>query len=313
MTFLQAGQKQMGLEDQTSNYHIDITESQFISTSPVMSVIHEKIKDLANSDENVLILGRKSSGQSSTAYEIFNQSSCSGQFFKINLKKLNKKDIKAKLFGEKKQQGFLDFNSESVLFLKKIDHLDLSLQKKLVDFFVNKGDKVHPRLICSAKEDLSQKVKKGEFSQKLFEILSQKILILPDLSERAEDIPHFISLFNKENGFQGYMSEKAIDLLKQQPWRGNILELKTVCDQLIHLHGSQEVINSSHVLDIIDSKKTTVLTKYNPDLCLEDLINDYIQMSLDHFGCKKESATALGISVKTLYNKIKTGKIIFTE
>ena len=81
------------------------------------------------------------------------------------------------------------------------------------------------------------------------------------------------------------------------------------------LHSEKEFITDKDLLEILNnsSKSLKKMIKYDPSLSLESVINNYIQMSLDHFQSKKKSAKSLGISVKTIYNKIRNGCVIYSD
>ena len=319
MTFLQVGKNQVGFEDQHMNFQTQIeTESIFISESPIMKIIHEKIKQLAYESSSVLILGARGTGRTTTAYRIFNENpdNSSKHFVKLVCYGLDQSEIENKLFGDNRESGFLSRGTENTLFIKGVEHLGLSLQDKLLSYLLDyKNRKTLPRLIYSAGEKLSEQTKEVNFSQELFEVLSQNLLILPSLSERVEDIPLLVSLFNKQNNFKGHITNNALKTLELHSWQGNIKELQNVCRQILILYKDKDFIDERDISIIV--RKTYQVPekniKYNPKLSLEDMVNCYIQMSLEHFQSKKKSAKALGISVKTIYNKIKTGCVVYSE
>lgn len=312
MTFLRSGQNQISLNEnqvdfQNKTIHEDFV---FIAKSSVMKLVHNKIKKLAFSSSPVLILGDSGSGKTTVAREIFNENRINSlnKFIKIFCSGLNQETIEAKLFGDVKQKGLLNCGSKNTLFIKGLDCWSPSLQKRFLSHVLNHKNKSNlPRLICSVGESFSRKVKEGHFSHKLFEILSQNLLMLPSLSERQDDIVDLIGIFNKEHNFYGHITSNALQVLKSHNWKENITELKNVCLQISILLAGKEYVIEKHLDEIIPQE--TPLTSYNPEMSLEDLINNYIQMSLIHFQSKKKSAQALGISVKTIYNKIKTGRV----
>lgn len=318
MIILQAGRNQVGFEENYKKNIADANSSEFvfISESPVMKVVYKKIKGLAFLSSPVLILGASGTGRTTAALEIFNKVRENGsqEFIKFVCYGLDQKTIEKKLFGEDGQEnGLLMSGAENTLFIKGIECFDPLLQKKCLYYLLDHQKmETLPRLIFSSSEELSQKVKEAQFSQSLFEILSQNLLILPLLSERSEDIPFLVSLFNRQNGVKGHITEEVLQALKLHSWEGNITELKNLCLQISILYPDKEFITKKD-LPIFNKGTTGKTLKYNPNLKLEDLVNHYIQMSLDYFQSKPKSAKALGISVKTIYNKIKTGCVVFSD
>lgn len=320
MTFLHAGHNQMAFED-----HYESVQSEemgslcvFVAESPVMRSIHGKIRSFASSISPVLILGAGGSGRTTVAREIFNADKAGHfkYFIKFACYGLNEKAIEKKLFGEGGEQGLLNCGSDTVLFIKGLDYWTPLLQQKALVHIMEHENKFRlPRLVCSAGEKFSQRVKEGGFSQDLFEIISQNLLILPRLSERTEDIPFLISLFNSQNSFQGGINQKAMKILESRYWEGNINELKNICLQISILHSGKDLISEEDISQLINKKAQIAekVVKYNPNLSLDELINCYIQLSLNHFQSKRKSAKALGISVKTIYNKIKDGQVLFSN
>ena len=313
MTFLQAGQNQEFFETQWTDYQGEAvdTSSVFIAESPVMKKIYNKIKELAFSSSPVLILGASGTGHNTVAEKIFsaNENHNFSHFINFVCYGLSPNMIEKKLFPNDGKEGLLNCGQNRILFIKGLEIWPSYLQNKLLSFILESRSKAtFPRLICSAREELARKTKEGAFSQDLFEVLSKQLLILPPLSERHEDIPFFISLFNKRNSFKAEMSYEALKILKSCPWNGNITELKNVCLQMSILYKERKAVSALDVSFLTQDQSLDITKlKYNPNLKLEELINRYIEMSVKHFQSKKKSAEALGISVKTIYNKIKTG------
>ena len=313
MIFLQAGYNQMGFEAHYTNHLAKTKDTKFVfvSESPVMKRIYEKIMSFSLSSSPVLILGAGGTGREATAREIFNNDSYSKNFIKFVCYGLNHSGIEKKLFGENNKQGLLHCGMDNTLFIKGLESWTTWLQNRFLFYLLNdKNGKTKPRLICSSSEELYRKVKEGHFSQDLFEILSQNFVILPSLSERAEDIPFLISLFNQQNAFKACITQRALQSLKSHSWMGNITELKNVCLQMSVLYTDKGFIDKED-LPIIGMEDSSIekTVRYNPNLSLQNLIDYYIQISLNHFKSKKKCAKALGISVKTIYNRINAGKI----
>ena len=107
---------------------------------------------------------------------------------------MNESFIEKSLFGGEKEKGLLRSGSDFTLFIKDLECLEVFLQDKLLFFLLNnQNEQFLPRLICSAKENFSEDVKKEIFSPRLFDLLSKDILVLPSLSERKEIfLSHFL-------------------------------------------------------------------------------------------------------------------------
>ena len=320
MIFLQTGQNQVGFDEQYGSVQSEGLKFKpvFITESSVMKIIHEKIKSLALSPSPVLILGANGTGRSASAYEIFKQdeNKNSKYFIRFNSYGLPSDVIEARLFGNREEPGLLNCGRDKTLFIKGLEFWSPFLQTRLLSFISDYQNRsTLPRLICSAEEKLSERVTDGCFSRELFEALSQNLLILPLLSERPEDIPLFVSLFNRRNSFTGLITEEALNLLMSYPWSGNITELKNICLQISILYGDRDFVYGEDITPILKESRYSKGKEiaYDPNLSLEDVINLYIQKSLEHFQSKQESAKALGISVKTIYNKIKTGCVVFSK
>ena len=314
---LQSGENQVFFEDHNMNVQSDIKPTDtFIAKSPAMKNIYAKVQDLAYERSSVLILGARGTGCKTIARHIFseNRYNNSNKFAELSCYGLAGALIDKKLFGseDSPSTGLLSIGSENTLFIKGVELWTAFLQNKLLSYLLQNKNSPHlPRLICYGTDGLSKKAQEGDFSQELFNLLSENLLILPLLSERKEDIPLFVSLFNEKNGFKGHISHSAFQLLQSHSWNGNIPELKNVCLQISILYAEKDFINKEDLSLIVkDSSFETTHIKYNPHISLEDMINRYIELSIGHFKSKRESAKALGISVKTIYNKIRSGDVV---
>ena len=316
---LQIGEQQVCFEEPISTIQDDNKNKDvFIAESAVMKSIYKKIKDLAYESSSVLILGARGTGSKTVAQKIFkeNRYNNSSHFIEMSCYGLACSFIDKKLFGKNKHStGLLSIGSGNTLFIKGIELWPPFLQNKVLSYLLdNKNSSSLPRLICYGSELLSKKVQEGSFSQELFNLLGESLLILPLLSERKEDIPLFISLFNEKNGFKGRLDLGAFQMLKSHSWEGNIAEFKSACLQISILYVEKELVTKDDLSLILKTNLfETTNIKYNPSITLEDIVNRYIELSIEHFKSKNQSAKALGISVKTIYNKIKTGDVVISS
>lgn len=315
MTLLQTGNKQLGFEEQSQNNNSRARISFFDFKSPVMKELYKKIHDLSYTRSTVLILGNKGTGRSQTAQDIFfgNPNSKINNFFKLICDKQDQNSIDLKLFGNESEKGFLNRGSQATLFIKKIECLDVFLQHKLLAFLShNSNQNQSVRLILSSSNELLELVQSGKFSKKLFELFNKHILMIPSLENRSEDIPDLIEYFNYQNNVQGRFHEDALNALYMYAKNIQIKKLKKICFQISTLYLDKPVITKSDISVVLFKQISNLLNSiyYDPSLTLIQLTNHYSQLSLNHFKSKTKSARALGVSVKTLYNKIHSGQII---
>ena len=318
MTFLHAGQNQEIFDFHTPDSpgggsHRDSAKRPvYIARSPAMKQIYQKIKRLALSLNPVLILGEEGTGKTATARQIFyeNSGNKEGDFILIDARETDPDEMEKQLFDL--ENGLLSTGGPAkTLFIKNVDGLKAPLQEKLCQKLSQGAG--FPRLTASADERIFDKSKGKElFHLPLFNILTSEVVILPPLSERREDIAGLIALFGKKSGSQWKPDRQALRILSEHSYRQNLNGLKAVClKTALHIKTGANV--SAGDLDLIlkENIAPSGKIKYHPDMTLEDLIDLYIQMSLNHFRSKQKSASALGISVKTIYNKIKSGKVVF--
>ena len=314
MVVLNAGRTQELFNTKTKNK--EAIRSVFIAQSSVMRSIYSKMKNLAHTKTNILILGDKGTGRKSTASEIFYQNNYSHgerEFLQLDCKSMSPHLIEQKLFGDHNSPSYtplLKSNQNNTIYLKGISDLSLTLQQKIYSYLTTEKNYNRPRLICSSDESITKKIQNKKFSQELFNVLSEDLIILPLLKERQEDIFHLMNLFNKNNHFNGVLSPEALDFLQSYNWSGNITELKMICLKLSILYPEKDIITKHDLSHIIkDLSIESVDIKYDPNLTLDTIVNLYIEKALQHFRCKKEAAEALDISIKTIYNKMKSGVI----
>ena len=317
MIFLQTGLNQPEFGREQISHDTHSLDFVFISKSPVMKMVYKRIKELSYKTSPILILGERGTGRSTVAQETFDNNGVNKDphnFIQLFLHGLDQNIVEKTLFST--ENGLLNRGTDKTLFIKGIEYLNLELQEKLLSYLLDHQNRAKlPRLICSSSEKISQKVKSFQFYPELFSFLSKNLLILPLLSERKEDILPLISLFNKQNDFKGNLSASALKALTLYDWPGNITELQDICSAISMFYPDKKHITEKELSlnNAGNNKILEKIVKYDPQITLESIINKYIQMSLKHFQSKSKSAKALGISVKTIYNKIKTGHVIFVD
>ena len=169
--------------------------------------------------------------------------------------------------------------------------------------------KVNVRLISATNRELDVEVMKGTFREDLYYRVNTITLHTPPLRRRKEDIPllvnHFLSKSNGRvinNGRK--INDEAMNTLIKYDWPGNIRELQNVCQRLQILSEDDLITIDDLPQDIVNPESKVSLDEY-PSMTLYELEKKYIMTSLDFFeGNKTRVASALGITIKTLYNKL---------
>ena len=265
-----------------------------------------------------LIIGKSSSGKELIARELFRtHSNKTHSFLKINIRTLSEQGIDESLFNNRENSiiGFLEKYAGNTLFIKGLENLDFSTQLKLLRVLKSPSYRelqkaLEIRVICAAHTSLLEKIREGQFYEEFFNQFRRHLLYIPDLRERVQDIPQLFHYYLSKNNFKGTVDSAVLDTLKHYSWKGNVTELKNLCERLSVVCFAQKSIRVSDLpLSIRESGELPLFVKYNPKFNLEKIKNLYIRLAVEHFQCKKRAAEALGISVKTIYNKKMEGTL----
>ncbi|WP_457621996.1 sigma-54-dependent transcriptional regulator [Persephonella sp.] len=246
-------------------------KNPIITKSPLMLQTIEYIKRVAPLDLTVLIYGESGVGKELVAKAIHKLSTRSNKpFIPINCANISPDIMEAEFFGYKKgaftgatedRKGIIERANGGTLFLDEIGELPLDIQGKLLRFLQEKeirriGDDraiyVDVRVIAATNKDLQKLVAEGKFREDLFYRIEGLKIHIPPLRERKEDIPvlvkNFIDKFNEKYGsnIKGITS-KAMEILLNYDWPGNIRQLENVVNKACVLASDSEYINENHI------------------------------------------------------------------
>ncbi|MTI47394.1 sigma-54-dependent transcriptional regulator [Sporosalibacterium faouarense] len=286
---------------------------------------------ISNSDSSALVLGESGTGKELIVDTIhYNSVRKHEKLVKINCAAIPKNLIESELFGYEKgaftnadstKIGKIEEANNGTLFLDEICEIKEELQTKLLRILENKSferlgsnKQIYSdfRLICATNKNIEEEIEKGNFRKDLFYRISSFQIETPALRERKEDIPllaqHFINIFKADyitpvNG----MSDEVLKMLQRYRWPGNVRELKNVVQRVISVSSNKEVTVSDLPTYIIERIENQINSDtLNSIYSLEELEKEHIINVLKSVNYNKEKASnILGISKKTLYNKIK--------
>lgn len=232
---------------------------QMIGESAEITQIFSMIDKVALTDARVLITGENGTGKELVAHAIHEKSNRnSAPFVEVNCAAIPSELIESELFGHMKgsftgavkdKPGKFELANNGTLFLDEIGDMSLSAQAKVLRALqenkisrvgAEKEINVNVRVLAATNKNLRNEIAQGKFREDLYHRLSVIEIKVPSLNERKEDIPllvqHFLELIASEQGTHPkQIDKKAIDLLKDFNWTGNIRELRNVVERLIIL------------------------------------------------------------------------------
>lgn len=299
-----------------------------VGSSNVMRKLYRAIRRVAPTDANVLIVGESGTGKELVAQTLHLMSDRSdGPFVAVNCGALSPDLIDSELFGHvkgaftgavKDHQGIFSQAESGTVFLDEITEMPVDLQVKLLRVLEQEEYKAvgstriqttDVRIVSATNRNPYEAIEEGRLREDLYFRLAQFPIEIPPLRSRREDVlglaKHFIAYLNKEHGQNVELDDSASSKIEQYDWPGNVRELKH-CIERSYLLADNSTIKASGV-------EVNALTDTPPSehgiptgVPLEDIEKIAIQKTLDeNDGNKKETAEQLGISVKTLYNKIE--------
>jgi NtrC-family two-component system response regulator AlgB len=306
----------------------------FDFSAPIMGQVMDKLARAADTNASILILGECGTGKSVLA-RIAHQGSRRNDkpFVTVSCPSLSKELLESELFGHVKGSftgaakdywGKVKAAEGGTLFFDEIGELPLEIQPKLLRLFQEReyervGEtttrSANIRVIAATNCDLKQRVATGAFREDLYFRLNVISIELPPLRERKEDLirfaeyylQHFAALFKRNiTGF----SEEAMACIRNHTWPGNLRELQHAVERGVVLARDTTLVLGDFPAEIQNSR--TVAAKSMIDnlttegwLSLENLMEKYVRLVLEHSSASSEAADILGIDNATLYRKRK--------
>ena len=293
-------------------------------------------KQVAPSEANILL-----TGESGTGKEIFsrfihdNSKRANKKFVAVNCAAIPETLLESELFGYEKgaftgavarRIGKFEEASDGTLLLDEISEMDIKIQSKLlraiqekeIDRIGGKAPiKVNTRIIATSNRNLSEAVKNGTFRQDLYYRLNVVNINIPPLRERVDDIvvlaKHFVKKYSELNDISlKPLSKEAEDKLKNYLWPGNVRELENTIHRAVLLSTEEEIGADAIILndeDAIINKPETGEEMRGGEFVGRTVANMERTLIIDTLkhtmGNRTTAANILGISIRTLRNKLK--------
>ncbi|HZU36974.1 MAG TPA: sigma-54 dependent transcriptional regulator [Gemmataceae bacterium] len=307
-----------------------------VGNSPAMAGVHRLISTVAPTDSTVLILGETGTGKELAARTIYEQSKRADMpFVPVNCGALSENLVESELFGHRKgaftgadrdHKGLFEVANGGTLFLDEVGELNKNIQVKLLRFLesgeIRRVGETEPfrtdvRVLCATNRDLREMIKEDSFREDLYFRINTFEIRLPPLRERRPDIPdlarHLLGRAARRPVEQvtGLLTPEAIDALLDHDWPGNVRELANVMEHAYIIAGGQ-AITPDHLPHHIRAPHGSAMLRLptagsggNGARTLREIEMEHVLRVLEkHDGSKPAAAAELGISLKTLYNKL---------
>lgn len=299
-------------------------------SSAILNIL-SMVDKIAPTTATVLIQGESGTGKELVARRLHTRSERAEKpYVTVNCGALQESLLESELFGHEKgaftgavsqKMGLCETADGGTLFLDEIGELSLGIQAKLLRFlqegeFYRIGGKkpirVDVRVVSATNRDLEKEVRESRFREDLFYRLNTITLRMPPLRKRKEDIPLLIEYFLKNSRFGGSAQQikkidaRVIEAFTNYEWPGNIRELQNTIERLKILAENNEIRLDDIPFGIrMPRAKTEGNGEFSIEMSLEDLEKNHILRALAyHQGNKTKTAHSLGITIKTLYNKL---------
>ena len=323
-------------EEIRRGYHAQWKFDDLIGESPNFLRLKSIAKQLSHNVSNVLIVGESGTGKELFAHAIHNESLRRNHpFVKINCAALPENLLESELFGYEDgaftgarkggKHGKFELAMGGTIFLDEIGDMPLVMQTKLLTVLQDRviervgGTKpiyVNVRVIAATNRNLEQMVAEKKFRQDLFYRLNVVCLNLPPLRDRKEDIPilanHLLKKINTKLGTDiKNISPKAIELMQNYSWPGNIRELENLLERAINLADMHHensltikhfpyLVENTYYENTKDDDNQATLSESLAQLEKQKIIQALKKTN----GNKVQAAKLLGIYPSALYRKL---------
>lgn len=303
---------------------------KMLGVSPVMQRVYDQIARVAPTAATVLITGESGTGKEMVAQTVHQLSRRKKQpFLAVNCGAISPQLIESEMFGHEKgsftgasrqHRGYFERAHGGTLFLDEITEMPLELQVKLLRVLesgtfsrVGSDDMLEGdvRIIAASNRVPMEAVASGKLREDLHYRLEVFPLQVPSLRDRREDIEilsnHFLAELNRAEGSEKVFAPDAIEVLRAYRWPGNVRELRNVV-QRSYIMADDDTIDSRDLPQDLGSQKHDTGPYLNVvvGVTIADVERRLIFATLDQCGgAKEKAAEMLGISLKTLYNRLR--------
>jgi DNA-binding NtrC family response regulator len=305
---------------------------RLVGRSDPMRRVYEQVGRVAGTSVTVYITGESGSGKEVAARTVHDLSRRRAHpFLAVNCGAISPHLMESEIFGHEKgsftgadrqHQGFFERAHGGTLFLDEITEMPATLQVKLLRVletgtFMRVGSTVPQetdvRVIAASNRDPARALAEGTLREDLYYRLNVFPLHLPPLRERPQDIPllatHFLQEIAQREGALKRLSPAALESLARHPWPGNVRELRNVLQRAYVMTPGPEIGEQWLPRDTLSRPPAFASgggVRVALGTPLADVERQVIMATLEHYGHHKErTAAALGISLKTLYNRLK--------
>jgi DNA-binding NtrC family response regulator len=299
----------------------------FVGTSEASRQVRVLIQQVAPTDATVLLTGKSGTGKELAARMIHNLSSRSrNPFIAVNCAAITETLLESELFGHEKgaftgavarKRGRFELAEGGTIFLDEIGEMSAGMQSKLLRVLeerklvrvggVDTVD-VNVRIISATNRTLKDEIKQGGFREDLFFRLNVFPILMPNLSDRGQDVIELGEHFLRTLGFPHYQLDAPVkNLLLAYDWPGNIRELRNVLERAVILAAGEPLSVEDFSLELDDAPLVDGSGQIKPGAGgLEATEKEMILSALERSGGNKtEAAAILKITRRRLYSRMK--------
>ena len=310
-------------------------QAGIIGDSAAMEGVFRMIARAAPTEATVMIRGESGTGKELVARAIHAQSArCQEPLVTVHCAALPASLLEAELFGHEKgaftgaitrKPGRVELAEGGTLFLDEVGDIEPAIQVKLLRLLQEREYerlggtrtlRANVRFVAATHQDLEAMLEAGTFREDLFYRLNVVPLDLPPLCARQGDVAllarHFCRQVNAELGRKVALTDEAVALLAAQPWPGNVRQLQNLIERLVVL-APGEAISADDVAAELPAGRRTAAAEAGAGTqprTLEQMVQETIKEALVTTlqrcnNNRSQAARVLGISRRTLYNKLR--------
>ncbi|MFY9825057.1 MAG: sigma-54 dependent transcriptional regulator [Thermoanaerobaculia bacterium] len=300
-----------------------------LGASAPMQALYEMLNRVAPTDASVFLVGESGTGKDLAAQTLHMLSRRSkAPFLPLNCGAISPTLIESELFGHergsftgaaRRHKGYFERAHMGTLFLDEITEMPIELQVKLLRVLEtgqvvriggDQAAEVDVRVIAASNRDPQKAVSDGKMREDLLYRLQVFPIQMPPLRERADDVQlladYFLGQLNERQGTNKVFTEDSMDRLRTHSWPGNVRELKNIAHRAF-IMADHEITPRCLPREVGGDFSSIRSLNFQVGTSIEEVERRLIMATLDaHGGNKRKTADILGVSLKTLYNRLNT-------